>query len=137
VPPAAPTTAVPTTTATTVVPTPTPATPVSIYECPSAGRTGNRVIEPSSYTTACATGQAYLDGLTWTGWGTPAAHATGSYVVDNCVPNCAQGQPVRYPATATASNIVGGAYSRLTLNAPGAPGGPMINFTVTSEGPFG
>jgi hypothetical protein len=105
VPSTTPTTAVPTTSATTAAPA---TTTVFIYECPSAGKTGNRVVEPSSYTTACATGQAYLDGLMWTGWGSPSTHATGNYWVDNCIPNCAQGQPVRYPATVTASNLSGG-----------------------------
>jgi hypothetical protein len=44
-------------------------------------------------------GSRYVKALTWRGWGTATATGTGTALLDNCKPNCAQGSDSRYPVT--------------------------------------
>ena len=74
--------------------------------------------------TACDDGNAYLSGLRWTAWGSTAA-ATGTWRINDCVPNCAAGtfhsfaatvklwQPEPLPRHAGA-----GYYSKITIDLP-------------------
>lgn len=75
-----------------------------------------------------------LDGLHWSGWGAPAAHAIGSLWENNCTPNCAMGRYIRYPSSTTVSALTNGRYTRLHVYAPQAPNGPF-DYTIGPYGP--
>lgn len=53
---------------------------------------------PHQFTLACADGGVYLNGLSWTAWGSSSALASGSYVLNDCVPYCAAGHFHSFPA---------------------------------------
>jgi serine/threonine protein kinase, bacterial len=54
----------------------------------------------------CADGGAQLDHMTLTAWGPQGADAHGYFSERTCVPNCAEGGTVSYPAEIHASNPV-------------------------------
>ena len=78
---------------------------------------------------ATGDGSQVVTGLSWTGWGSSRATATGTLRVNDCQPNCATGKFAGYPATVTVSGLTryGGngngleAYSAITIKAPSAP----------------
>ncbi len=59
---------------------------------------GKGVTKPSSYVFACADDNGYIDHVTWAAWGTSAAFASGTYVFNDCTPNCASGHFHSFPA---------------------------------------
>jgi Protein kinase domain len=68
----------------------------------------------------------YIKDLTWRGWGTATATGTGTYWLDNCEPNCAQGHDTKYTATVTLTRLspYGNgeqAYSAMKITVPAAP----------------
>jgi serine/threonine protein kinase len=79
-------------------------------------------------------GSGYVDGLSWSSWGTPRATATGTLRVDDCVPNCAQGTYTGYPATVTLAGLkeyqtgVSG-YSTIVVQSPAA----NLTYTYTKD----
>ncbi|HXP19859.1 MAG TPA: hypothetical protein VN840_09470 [Streptosporangiaceae bacterium] len=48
-------------------------------------------VRPGSYTLACADGNAYVSGLSWSAWGSSSALASGNYAFNDCTPNCLSG----------------------------------------------
>src|SRR5580658_2373080 len=48
-------------------------------------------IRPSEYILPCGDGNAYLDHLNWATWGSSSALAGGTYIFNDCVPNCVGG----------------------------------------------
>jgi hypothetical protein len=52
---------------------------------------------PGQFILACADGGAYLDGLSWAAWGSSSAFANGAYVLNDCVPYCADGHFHSFP----------------------------------------
>jgi hypothetical protein len=58
---------------------------------------GHPRVRPGHCTLACADGNDYLSGLTWTSWGPRLASATGTEHVNDCVPYCAAGHFHSYP----------------------------------------
>jgi hypothetical protein len=52
---------------------------------------------PGQFILACADGGAYLEGLSWAAWGSSSAFASGSYVLNDCVPYCAAGHFHSFP----------------------------------------
>ncbi|MGH3256407.1 MAG: hypothetical protein ACRDOU_13610 [Streptosporangiaceae bacterium] len=48
-------------------------------------------VRPGSFTLACADGNAYVSGLSWTAWGSSSALASGKYAFNDCTPNCLSG----------------------------------------------
>lgn len=105
------------------------APPVVIYTC-----THDAVSAPSSYVLTCADFGVQLQGLRWSGWGSPTAHGAGDLSQNDCTPDCTQGHFVQFPASVTVSGLKGHAYTWLSVKAPQAPGGPY-DFTLTSNGP--
>jgi serine/threonine-protein kinase len=88
----------------------------------------------------CADGGAHLDHMTWTTWGAQGADAHGYYTERTCVPNCAEGGTISYPAEIHAGNPVAlpkssgcptdmQFYTDVTLafptTAPNSPGRPI------------
>jgi hypothetical protein len=59
---------------------------------------GKLVQRPTSYVVACADANIYFRSLHWRSWGATRAVATGTLVQNNCVPNCAAGKFLTYPA---------------------------------------
>ncbi|HTW97552.1 MAG TPA: hypothetical protein VMD59_02180 [Acidimicrobiales bacterium] len=55
--------------------------------------------EPSQYVLACADGNAYFKSLHWKSWTATGAEATGTFVENGCVPNCADGKFWSAPGT--------------------------------------
>jgi hypothetical protein len=52
---------------------------------------------PHQFILACADGGAYLDGMSWAAWGSFSAFADGTYVLNDCVPYCADGHFHSFP----------------------------------------
>src|SRR5579859_2010601 len=59
---------------------------------------GKPQVHPATLMLACDDGNAYLSGLRWTAWGSTAA-ATGTWRINDCVPNCAAGTFHSFAAT--------------------------------------
>jgi hypothetical protein len=55
---------------------------------------------PGTYILACGDGNGYVNKLQWASWGSSAAFAAGSYVINTCTPSCAAGHYVSFPALA-------------------------------------
>jgi len=81
------------------------------------------VSKPGTFTLTCADAGQTLQGLTWTGWSTPEAVATGTEVVNLCTPTCVAGRVVSIPVEVRASRLVTGksaiAYTQLTVTVTG------------------
>jgi hypothetical protein len=48
-------------------------------------------IRPSEYILPCGDGNAYLYHLNWSAWGSSSALASGTYIFNDCIPNCVGG----------------------------------------------
>ena len=120
----APTTVAPTAAApsTAVAPTTVPATtgpaaggPVLIVGSfgGSVGYDGRRpsIIDFSSDSTNIVTH------VVWSSWGPATAVGNGQLGLNNCQPNCAQGQVTQVPATVELSRVVGGHFTAMTERA--------------------
>jgi hypothetical protein len=55
-------------------------------------------VRPGPYILACADGNAYLTGLSWSAWRPFSAMATGTFTFNDCVPNCLSGHDHSFPA---------------------------------------
>jgi hypothetical protein len=94
------------------------ASPVKITNCNKAGSS------PKALTLTCGDGNTVLKGLTWSSFGGSSAQAKGTFVINLCEPNCAEGKTASYPVSAKASaprNCKGGlrVYNKLTLQFTG------------------
>ena len=58
---------------------------------------GRTQVRPGSFTLACADGNDYLTGLSWTSWAPTLASGYGTQVVNDCLPYCAAGHFHSYP----------------------------------------
>jgi hypothetical protein len=92
-----------------------------VYNCAHAQ------VRPGSFTLACADGNSSLTHLSWSSWTASSARATGTQVVNDCVPYCAAGKFRSYPADVTfwRSEPVPGHpsqryFSRVTVRYPAA-----------------
>jgi hypothetical protein len=84
--------------------------------CDDTGR-----IEPASIVLACVDGNAVLENLSWTQWGSAKAIGSGLLDKNNCVPDCASGSFIAYQVDVTLSESVqagdGSMYfTRITLS---------------------
>ena len=87
---------------------------------------GQPQVRPGSFTLACADGNDYLSGLSWTSWTPGLASATGVLHQNDCVPYCAAGRFRRYPVDVVfwgSAAVPGGPgsqrYTKVTLLYPG------------------
>ena len=55
-------------------------------------------VRPKSFVLACADANSALSGLSYSSWTSAYAAASGTQVVNDCIPNCAAGKFLRYPA---------------------------------------
>ena len=87
--------------------------PVAITVCtvPAGGCTlagaARDMAERPQQIDATGDGSQVVTGLSWTGWGSSRATATGTLRVNDCQPNCANGKVAGYPATVTVSGLTG------------------------------
>lgn len=64
---------------------------------------GEARVRPADYLLACGDGNNRLVGLRWDTWGAVTATATGTDMVNDCVPYCAAGRFRGYPVNVTLS----------------------------------
>jgi hypothetical protein len=48
-------------------------------------------VRPGEYILPCGDGNAYLNHLNWSAWGSSSALASGTYTFNDCTPNCVGG----------------------------------------------
>ena len=54
-------------------------------------------VRPASLVLACGDGNASISNITWTSWGESQAQGVGTFMENQCVPDCAQGSFVSFP----------------------------------------
>lgn len=93
------------------------ATPLKITNCNKAAS------RPKLLTLTCGDGNEVLKGMTWSNFGAPTAFGKGTFVTNDCEPNCAGGKDVSYPVSVKAqgSKKCKGAtvYAKLSLTYTG------------------
>ncbi len=67
--------------------------------------TGSLVVKPALYVIACADHNSFWQKVKWANWGATTAIGIGQYVQNDCVPNCAEGHFITYPATFLLSRL--------------------------------
>ena len=87
---------------------------------------GQPEVRPGTFTLACADGNDYLTGLSWTSWTPGLASGYGTQHENDCIPYCAAGHFHAYPVLvvlwrgdALNGNPGTQHYTRLTLIYPG------------------
>jgi hypothetical protein len=73
--------------------TPHPAASPVMVTC-----TNTDQVRPAQFVLSCADGNWSLSGLHWRTWGA-TGYATGTTVINDCVPNCALGKFYRFPVS--------------------------------------
>lgn len=61
--------------------------------------------KPQAITITCGDGGQYIDGIKWDSWGASGAQGTGTYHVNDCEPNCAEGNFLSATVTVELSNL--------------------------------
>jgi hypothetical protein len=85
-------------------------TPRVLADCLTPSR------RPHGITMTCADGNALLRRAHWKWWGQESAGGTGTFVANDCQPNCASGHFHRYPVTDRLHGVVHHMFGRLTLH---------------------
>jgi hypothetical protein len=93
------------------------ASPLKITNCNKAASS------PKLLTLTCGDGNEVLKGMTWSNFGAPTASGKGTFVTNDCEPNCAGGKDLSYPVSVKAqgSKKCKGAtvYAKLSLTYTG------------------
>ena len=61
--------------------------------------------KPEAITITCADGGQYIDDISWQRWGSTGAQGTGTYHVNDCDPNCAEGEFLSAEVEVTLSDL--------------------------------
>ena len=61
--------------------------------------------KPEAITLTCADGGQYIEDITWNTWSASGAQGTGVYHVNECDPNCAEGDFLSAPVTIQLSDL--------------------------------
>ncbi len=80
-------------------------------------------VEPAEIVLACADYNALLESLHWTSWTAASATAVGTFVYNDCTPNCADGHFHHIPGT------------RVTLTVPSRTAGGQRVWSEIQENP--
>ena len=80
-------------------------------------------VEPTEIVLACADYNALLEALHWTSWTATSATAVGTFVYNDCTPNCAEGHFRNVPDT------------RITLTVPTRKAGGQRVWSEIQESP--
>ncbi|MFJ5548131.1 hypothetical protein [Streptomyces sp. NPDC093225] len=108
----------------TASPSATPAGTVVVVDCFAKPQ-----VRPADFLLACGDGNNRLTDLHWTGWGRQTATATGTDMVNDCVPYCAAGKFRAYPVTVTLS------VPRPWPSQPGTPHFTKLRIVYTDTAP--
>ena len=110
-------------------------TPLVLADCNQSAPQAS--FEPTSIILACADGNASLVNIAWSSWTSTAAVGAGTYIQNDCTPDCAGGTFISYPgATLVLSSpwltFAGWEFSSITFTYPnpGAPGGRSTEATT-------
>src|ERR1700689_1096096 len=76
-----------------------PATLTATISVPLVVGCGEAQVRPCEYNLTCTAG-AYLAGLQWASWGSTAAFAQGTMMLETCIPNCVGGAGHSFPPLA-------------------------------------
>ena len=76
-----------------------------------------RVERPPRYDLGCGSGTYVLTDLHWVAWTGSSATASGTYVVNTCVPTCAAGHDASYHATISLGSVSATSHGRLFRRA--------------------
>jgi hypothetical protein len=95
------------------------ASPLKITNCNKAASS------PKLLTLTCGDGNEVLKGMTWSKFGAPTASGKGTFVTNDCEPNCADGKDVSYAVTVKAQGskkckMGVTVYAKLSLTYTGA-----------------
>lgn len=112
------------------------ATPMKITNCSAA------VSRPKAIVLTCADANTSLKGLSWSSFGGSTAQGKGTFVTNNCEPNCASGKNLSYAAKVKATGSVSckkglKVYGKLTLQFTGKAPGPSVPRTWKLGCPVG
>lgn len=104
------------------------ASPLKITNCDRA------VSRPATIVLACADANSLLKRLHWTSFGGSTAQGKGTFVINSCEPNCADGKALSFAVSVTATtprSCKGGVrvYNKLTLRFAGRPPAHAGDFT--------
>jgi hypothetical protein len=80
-------------------------------------------VEPTEIVLACADYNALLESLHWTSWTATSATAVGTFVYNDCTPNCAEGHFHKVPGT------------RVTRTVPSRSAGGQPVWSEVQENP--
>jgi hypothetical protein len=110
-----------------------PATAITVCRDPAVPCSGAMMETEPTDMSSTADGAQYVEGITWSDWGSPTATGTGTMEVDNCDPNCASGTRTGYPATVTLSRLTPyltgtEAYDTIVFSAPTYSAQPTTTF---------
>lgn len=89
--------------------------PVTVYFAAGQGIFGQALYRPTNAQVS-GDGTYFLSGMTWSAWTATTAVGSGTALLDDCNPNCAQGRIYHVPVTVTFSQPVRACKS--TYNAP-------------------
>jgi hypothetical protein len=73
---------------------------------PTISDCGKLVRRPSALVIACADGNYELRSLKWSSWGGPTASASGTAIVNDCIPYCAKGHFHNYGIRVILSRVI-------------------------------
>ncbi|MGH9020755.1 MAG: hypothetical protein ACRDV0_07020 [Acidimicrobiales bacterium] len=108
--------------ASTVLSMGTPASGAMANQLPTGrGCEASLAVRPSTVILSCADENSYFGSLTWASWGR-TADATGQYLLNSCVPSCAQ-------STVRSRGVVRVVASDPTMRGHGRP--VFLRLTVT------
>jgi hypothetical protein len=101
------------------------AAPLKITNCYSAAS------RPKTVVLTCGDANTALKGLAWSSFGGSTAQGKGTFVTNNCEPNCASGKNLSYPVKVKATGSVSckhglRVYAKLTLQFTGKAPGPGV-----------
>ncbi|MEV5977739.1 serine/threonine-protein kinase [Streptomyces sp. NPDC052114] len=104
--------------------------PAAIADCG-----GQPLSRPATLIVACGDGGGGLKSLTWSGWGSPVARATGYGWQRICSPSCAEGREAQYSVNVTVSGLNGGRYTTMRVTAPQSPSKTVTDYSLDAYGP--
>ena len=118
--------------ATTAPPTAKPAPALPTVSTNSA-IDGAQAVKPSMIDLS-ADGNGDLNGLTWSSWTAHSAEGSGSFNVNNCQPNCAQGTTVDVPVSVALSAPTSGSSPYFTAMTLTDSSGNTNTYAAGSKG---
>ncbi len=89
-------------------PTPASSAPAAVYLAPGQSLTATPLYKPACASDCALSGDstAFLSGMAWSSWTASEAVGTGTYKLDDCQPDCAQGTVHDVPVVVTFSRPV-------------------------------